>query len=149
MALTTTQLRSLLDPDEPDYKKLAALLHPDDLPLLSDLVQGEDAMLAAKAAYAITLVHDDSALQALDVAAASRFEIVRVAAAGGLKNLRGFDVQNVAEQLLADADTGVRKQAIKSAKTLGMSALAPALQALASNDSEPGIRALAADALNA
>ncbi len=149
MALSATELRSILDSDEPDYKQLAAVLQPDDLPQLVELVGGADAMLASKAAYAITLVHDESALQALDTAAASRFATVRLALAAGLKNMRGFDVTSVAQQLLADADVGVRKLAIKSAKTLGVSALTPALEALASNDSEPGIRALATDALNA
>ena len=149
MALSATELRSILDSEEPDYKQLAAVLQPDDLPQLVELVGGADAMLASKAAYAITLVHDESALQALNTAAASRFETVRLASAAGLKNMRGFDVTSVAQQLLADADVGVRKLAIKSAKTLGVSALTPTLEALANNDSVPGIRELATDALNA
>jgi hypothetical protein len=106
-------------------------------------------MLASKAAYCISLVHDVAALSALESAAASPIEAVRVASAAGLKNLRGFDVKDVAERLLADADVGVRKLAIKSAASLGVSDFEPTLRELAARDAEPGIRSLAQSALNA
>jgi HEAT repeat protein len=149
MALAMDELKAMLAAEEPDYKKLAALLQPDDLPQLTELVKGDDAMLASKAAYCISLVHDEAALGALETASASPIEAVRVASAAGLKNLRGFDVKNVAERLLADADVGVRKLAIKSAASLGASDFEPTLRELAAKDSEPGIRSLAQTALNA
>ena len=147
MALTMTQLRSLLDVDEPNYSTLAGLLSRDDIPNLEKLVQGNDAMLASKAAYAITLIDDAAAVRALDVAVSSPRDTVRVASAAGLRNLSGFDVTAVAERLLSDSDVGVRKSAIKSAQALGIDALRPKLEALANTDPEPGIRALAKEAL--
>jgi len=149
MALAADELRALLNTYEPDFRKLAALLQADDLTQLSELVQGDDRLLAARAAYAITLVHDESAIAALDTAASSPVDTVRIAAASGLKHLKGFDVTELAQRLLADADLGVRKLAIRSAKELGIDALKPALQEVASKDAEPGLRALAHEALQA
>jgi len=149
MALSKDELKALIEADEPDYKKLAAVLQPGDLPQLTEIVRGNDAMLASKAAYCISLVHDQSALSALETASESPVEAVRVASAAGLSNLRGFDVKAVAERLLADADVGVRKLAIKSAASLGVNDFEPKLRELAANDAEPGIRSLAQSALNA
>ena len=149
MALEINELRSLLNRYEPDFRKLAAILQPDDLPQLIELVQGNERTLAARAAYAITLVHDEAAVAALDTAANSSVDTVRIAAASGLKHLKGFDVADLARRLLADEDLGVRKLAIKSAKALGLDALKPALEAVASNDAEPGLRDLANEALQA
>ena len=149
MALATDELRSLLNSYEPDFRKLAAVLQPDDLPQLVELVRGDNRVLAARAAYAITLVHDEAAVEALNTAATSSTDTVRIAAASGLKHLKGFDVTELAQRLLADEDLGVRKLAIKSAKELGIDALKPALEAVASNDAEPALRDLANEALQA
>ena len=147
MALTTTQLRALLDPDEPDYEHIRNALDPGDVPGLLALVNGPDPMLASKATYALSLIHDPAAVKALEVAAASPHEIVRVASASGLRNLGGLEVTPVAEQLLADADPGVRKYAIQSAGALHLQQLMPRLRDIARNDREPGLRELAQEAL--
>ncbi len=148
MALTMEQLHSLLDPDEPNYVKAAAVLAPDDVPGLLDLVRGADPMLGSKAAYAISLIQDAAAVPAMDTAASSAHDVVRIAAAAALRNLVGLAVEPVAERLLGDADVGVRRSAIKSVRSLKLAALKPRLQSLADRDPDPGIRALASDALN-
>ena len=147
MALTMTQLRSMLNAEEPNYSTLTGVLSRDDLFNLEKLVQENDAMLAPKAAYAITLIDDAAAVRAIDTAAASARDTVRLASAAGLANLSGFDVTAVAERLLSDADVGVRKLAVKSVHGLRIDALKPKLEALAARDPEPGIRSLAKRAL--
>lgn len=149
MALSTTQLRALLDPDEPDYARIKGLLGPGDVQGLLALVNGPDPMLASKATYAISLIHDPAAVKALEEAAQSPHEVVRVASASGLRNLGGLKVEQVAGRLLADQDPGVRKLAIKTAGLLKLKPLTPKLQEISKNDREPGLRALAQEVLEA
>lgn len=147
MALTLTQLKALLDPEEPNYAQLEKQLTPGDVPNLLTLIKNADAMLASKAAYALTLIHDASAVQALGDAAVSPHDIVRVASAAGLRNMKGLAVSPVAERLLSDMDAGVRKSAIRAAQELQLQELTPRLEAIANQDPETGLRALARDAL--
>ena len=147
MALTTEQLRALLDPDEPNYATMATLLAPDDIPGLTALVNGKDAMLASKAAYAMTLIPDAAVLESVKSAAASSSAAVRVAFAAGLRNLGGYDVDGVVLQLLDDQDAGVRKTATRTAGLLDSPGLRAKLRSVAEQDPEPGIRAIAKRAL--
>ncbi len=148
MALSMNQLRELLDPDEPDYQLIRNALDPSDVPQLLALVNGPDPMLASKATYALSLIHDPAAVKALEIAAVSPHEIVRVASASGLRNLGGLEVTPVAERLLADADPGVRKFAIQTAGALRIQQPESKLQDIARNDREPGLRELAEEALH-
>jgi len=147
MALTGMQLRALLDPDEPNYSTMATLLGPDDLPGLTELVNGPDPMLASKAAYAMTLIPDASTIAAVKAALPSLHDVVRIAFAAGLPNLGEHDVEGVALQLLEDTDTGVRKIATRTAGLLDRPALVAKLRSMAERDPEAGIRALAKKAV--
>lgn len=51
MSVTMKAVLEVLEPDEPNYDK-AVSLGLDSLPHLRTLVQGDDPMLAAKAAFA-------------------------------------------------------------------------------------------------
>jgi hypothetical protein len=147
MGLTMAQLRTLLDPDEPQYAQMRTLLAPDDIPNLVSIAQGIDPMLASKAAYAVTLIQDQAAVQALGDIAASPHEVVRVASAAGLVNLRGQDVSAVADQLLNDDDAGVRTSAIKAARRLKLPSLEPRLRSMADSDPVPAVRSIAEETL--
>jgi len=147
MALSPEQLRALLDPDEPNYSTMATLLAPDDIPGLSALVNGNDAMLASKAAYAMTLIPDAAVIETVKAAASNPNAAVRVAFASGLRNLGGYDVDGVVLQLLDDQDAGVRKTATNTAGLLESPGLKAKLRSVAEADPEPGIRALAKRAL--
>lgn len=148
MALTLNQLRTLLDPDEPNYTQIRALLQPDDVPNLEALATGADLMLATKATYALSLIGTLPARDALERIAATGPGDVRIAVAAGLPNLHGLDVSALTARLLGDPDLSVRKGAIKAAHALKLTALAPRLQSIAASDNVPALRQLAKDALD-
>ncbi|HSK03704.1 MAG TPA: hypothetical protein VK932_20770, partial [Kofleriaceae bacterium] len=131
MALTMNQLRTLLDPDEPSYAQIRALLQPDDVANLEALATGPDLMLATKAAYALSLIGTLPARDALERLAAAGPGDVRIAVAAGLPNLRGLDVSALAARLLGDPDLSVRKGAIKATRALKLTVLAPRRQNIA------------------
>lgn len=107
MAVSMEDVRRVLDPEEPNYAKVAQL-GPEALPLLGQLVRGADAMLASKAAYAASLVGEEGH-GVLEAAARSENAAVRVAAAAGARNLASERSQGLLRDLRADPDPGVRK----------------------------------------
>lgn len=153
MAVTMQQVLAELDKDEPDYTVLAAL-GPDALPHLQQIVDADDPLRAAKAAYAASLVTGPGSLDVLRTAAAHRDPQVRVAAAHALGNLAGLapETLGAAEaapsdllgQLLEDGDPGVRKVALRSAGTLGDAGLRDKVAAIASDDPHEFLRSAAA-----
>src|SRR5215218_6119681 len=134
MAVTLEQVRRLLMPDEPNYV-VAAKLGPQALPHLRALVNGNDQMLASKAAYLATLIDHEGAVAVLGDAARSPSAVVRVAAASGARNLRRASASAVVSRLLNDKDTGVRKHAIKAAADSTNSALVAQLGQIVNKDS--------------
>ena len=80
MAVTSEQVRAVLDRDEPDYEE-AARLGPDALPFLQRFVESGDPSLAPKAAYLAGRIGDPQAAPILELAAASADSSVRAAAA--------------------------------------------------------------------
>jgi hypothetical protein len=110
MAVTMQDVRSVLDPEEPDYER-AAELGPDALPHLEALVNSGDAMLASKATYAASLIKHDRTEEIVRAAAQSSDAAVRVAAASAARNMSASGSSNVLLDLVADPDPGVRKVA--------------------------------------
>lgn len=146
MAVTLEQVRALLMPDEPNYRK-AARLGPQALPHLRALVNGPHKMLAQKAAYLAGLIDDDRSADVLSDAARSSSSAVRVAAASAARHLRRPGAAAVVSRLLNDRHVGVRKFAIKAAARSGNSALLAQLGQIVSKDSSPANRALASHTL--
>ena len=68
--------------------------------------------------YLASLIQSDEAVDVLAAAAASAHEVVRVAAAAGLKNTTAPRAAALADQLMGDADAGVRKQALTAAAAM-------------------------------
>jgi hypothetical protein len=110
MAVTMQKVRSVLDPEEPDYAR-AAELGPDALPHLEALVNSGDSMLASKATYAASLIKDDRSEAIVRTAAGSADAAVRVAAASAARNIPASGSSTVLMELVADPDPGVRKVA--------------------------------------
>lgn len=145
MAVTVdlNQVRQWLDSDEPNYKQLAKL-GIQLLPHLSTLVQGTIVSRAAKAASLAGLIDSDRAVEVLSAAAKHPSPIVRLAAAGALREMKRPAAAAVLMALLTDKDSGVRKLAIKSASIRPNAALMAKIAELGSKDPAPGVRLVAA-----
>ncbi|MDJ1132812.1 HEAT repeat domain-containing protein [Streptomyces iconiensis] len=113
MSVSMHDVRRVLDPDEPDYAATARL-GPESLPHLRALVDGDDPLLASKAAYAAGLLEGDTGQEVITVAARSTDPALRVAAASAAVNLPTESAAAVLTDLVADADAGVRKVARSS-----------------------------------
>jgi HEAT repeat protein len=142
MSVTMKDVRTQLEPDEPDYAK-AAQLGADAIPYLKELVNGPDTMLASKAAYLASVIKADNSISVLDNAASSPEPIVRVAVASGLRNLSEENANRVSSLLIEDRDAGVRKVTLKSISQFESPALIDKVRKLASEDPESFIRDLA------
>jgi HEAT repeat protein len=94
------------------------------------------------------MIRDPRAADSLQRAAKSRFPVVRVAAASVARTMQGPQVGRVLHALLADADQGVRKFAIKAAGAHpGDAALLARVRTIQARDPAASNRTLAARAL--
>jgi HEAT repeat protein len=142
------EIRLQLDRDELDYPALAAELGPDSLPNLDALVAEDEPRIASKAAYLAALIAGPTSDRVVALAARSRHDVVRVAAAAAIAELPADQATGIAEGLLSDPDIGVRARAAKSAVALDDPALLERVRTMADEDSEPTVRELAADLAN-
>jgi len=110
VAVDMQDVLRVLDPEEPNYGAAAAL-GTDALPHLAALVDGDDPMLAAKAAYAASLLEGNAGQDVVAVAARHGDSAVRVAAAAAARNLPADDASAVLTDLVGDDEPGVRKVA--------------------------------------
>ncbi|MBV1778207.1 hypothetical protein KRR55_03640 [Paeniglutamicibacter sp. ABSL32-1] len=113
MGVSMKEVLEVLEPDEPSYPKAAAL-GPESLPHLRTLVGGNDPMLAAKAAYAASLLEGGAGRDVVAAAAHSDTASVRVAAAAAAGNLPTDSAAPVLMDLVDDNDAGVRKVALSA-----------------------------------
>jgi hypothetical protein len=142
MSITMKDVRTQLEPDEPDYAK-AAQLGPNAIPYLKELVNGEDIMLASKAAYLASLIKNENSISILENAARNSQPVVRVAVASGLRNLSEENADRVSNLLIEDRDVGVRKVTVKSISQFRSPALIAKVRKLAREDPESFLRDLA------
>ncbi len=116
MATSRETVLAALAPDEIDYESAADHLGADALPVLLDVIRSGDPALAPKAAHlAGAIAGTDQQAQVIEVAAASRDPVVRIAASTLAARLPIDAPADVLERLLDDEDVGVRKQALRSA----------------------------------
>ena len=144
MPVTMDQVRSFLDPDEPDYPEAARQLGPDALPHLQTLVMGNDPLLASKAAYLAGLIGTAQSSAVVTSAAQSTYPEVRVAAAAAARHLPAPQAGTILSTALADSDVGVRKVALRSAAAVRTPGLKHRVQEMSKKDSSTVIRKLAA-----
>lgn len=113
MAVSMSQIKTALEPEEPDYAAATAL-GADAIPHLQAIVQGDDAMLASKAAYLAGLISDQGSRQVVETAARHADPVVRVAAAAAAGRLSTDGASDLLANLVTDSDPGVRKVARSS-----------------------------------
>lgn len=142
MAVTMAQVLTELTRDEPDYTAAAAL-GKEALPHLLQILDGDDGMLASKAAYLAGLIGGPEAAGAIDAAASHTDPVVRVALAHSLGPQR--ETHALLGRLLDDEDAGVRKVAVRVAGTTTSKTLKARVAAIAANDSEGFVRDAAAN----
>lgn len=115
------ELILFLRQDELDYPAGAAKFGAAALPLLIELIEGEDENLAVKAAYLVGYIKDDSVKDIVLANASNKFSAVRVAAAYNAQKLKDVDASAVLEKAITDNDPGVLKLAMKSIEHLNLS----------------------------
>ena len=144
MAITMMDVRSWLDPEEPDYAGAKKKLGAAAMPYLMELVQGADLALASKATYLASMIKSEQTPQVIQIAAESNEPLLRVAAASGMRNLPSRQAAKVLESLKDDQDVGVRKVMLKSAGHFRSREIAAKLKLMSKSDPEESIRDLAA-----
>jgi HEAT repeat protein len=140
MPVTMQQVLAHIDKDEPDYEKAAAELGPEALPHLAMIIEADDPLRAAKAAYLATLISDPAADEVVRKAANHSDAQVRVAVAHGLLSADEAAPDEVLAKLLGDSDAGVRKTALRTVGKLNRPALRARVEAIASDDPEKFLR---------
>lgn len=113
MAVTIEEVRDLLNAEEPDYPRLAALFGQEALPHLDAMIAGADVGLAAKAASLAGVIGGEGSMAVLDHAAQHEHRVVRVAAAAATRHVDSSVGAPVLLRLLDDDDAGVRRVAMK------------------------------------
>jgi HEAT repeat protein len=144
MPVTMKDVLAEIDRDEPDYSRIAAL-GPEALPHLDMIVEAQDPLRAAKAAYAASLIGGEESVTLLRKAAEHRDPQVRIAAAHGFRNQPSAAPTDVLEGLLGDSDAGVRKIAVGTAGVLGRAELRSKVEAVAADDPHEFLRTAAAE----
>lgn len=140
---TLEEIRRSLDKDELNYPELAQKYGDAALPHLKALVTEDEPRIAPKAAYLAGLIAGPESQEVVSVAAQSRHDVTRVAAAAATALLPVGHGANIASQLLQDADAGVRVMAAKSAAKIGDPTLITRLRVMADHDTEGHVRELA------
>jgi len=147
MSVTMEQVRAVLDSEEPNYVQ-GAQLGLDALPYLESLVTGADPMLASKATYLASLIRGEQSVRILQEAARSESLVVRVAAAGAVRNLDESVASDILFSLVDDQNIGVRKVALESVPANVTPSLRDKIQDLTQTESNVEIRNLSGEVLD-
>ncbi|MDX3534325.1 HEAT repeat domain-containing protein [Streptomyces sp. MB09-01] len=146
MPIARDDIISALLPDEPNYEAAAQYLGPEEAPVLADLAESDNVGLASKAASMARFLPADSARAILQRAAAHHDPVVRVAAAASLERQPEL-AEELAGQLLADPDAGVRKWTLRSLQAVRLAGWRNQVKALAATEQVPFLQELAREVL--
>jgi hypothetical protein len=139
--MTREELVAALEPDEVDYDRILRHIGPEASSLLPELVAGERLDIAAKATSLAGLLEGNQRLPTLELAARSRHDVVRVAAAAAAASLAASEAERLVPLLLDDADPSVRKLAIRAAAPVSQHApIREALKRIQEYDPVEGLR---------
>ena len=140
--LTRAQVVDALSGDEPNYAA-ATRLGPEALPHLAAMVAEDDPLMAPRAASLAGMIGGPDAVAVIDRAAQSARPGTRVAAAAALRSLPPDLAAPTIPRALADADPGVRKQALRAMEAAGLRndpRLRERLAEISRTDPEPALR---------
>ena len=148
MPVTMQEVLAEIDKDEPNYTA-AAKLGPDALPHLKMIIEANDPLSAAKAAYAASLIGGPESIVVLREAADHHDPQVRIAVAHGLRNLADAAPSDLVMKSLSDSDSGVRKLALSTAGFLKRGDFTQKVSDIAQSDPEEHLRTAASTAAKA
>ena len=142
MPMSISELRrrlSAIEPDESMYRGIG----PEEVPMLVDLLDDEEAWMAARAAHSLSRIDDDRARDAVRAAAGSARPEVREAVAASAARLPPEVSDAVLPDLLSDADVAVRKLAVRSTSERNSDAVRARLAEIADDDDDDALRRIA------
>ncbi len=113
MTMSMQEVRSQLSSIEGDAQMYVDL-GPDEVPLLVELLDDDEAWMASRAVYALARIATRDAITAVESASDSGRDEVRVAVAVSADVLPPQAADRVLTKLLKDWEVGVRKFAIGS-----------------------------------
>jgi HEAT repeat protein len=142
MPKTLEQLRNQLSAIEPN-EGMYAEIGPPEIPLLEQLLKGNEAWIASRAVFALSRVADDEAVTILSRVVQDPRAEVRVALAASTSNLKPSDANNILLKLLTDAELGTRKFAVQAVSGAHNAAVHAKLRDLQERDPAPSIRDIA------
>lgn len=114
------ELLAFLRQDELDYPAGAKKFGEAALPLLAELIEGNDENLSIKAAYLVGYISGTGADEILKAAADRGIAPVRIAAAYGAQKREPKIAEAILQRSLDDNDPSVVKFAMRSASALKM-----------------------------
>jgi HEAT repeat protein len=142
--ISRQRLRSFLQPLEEEWPASAAIEalecigHPDDVPLLEEVLTG--GRLAFEAARALSRNPSPAALQALARASASADVEVARSAILGLGWRKDESARALLEERLGHADARVRWSAVLAIEEMGDGPSAPALRAALAKETDKDVK---------
>ena len=147
MPVTMEEVRFRLEAIEPNYGEAAAALGEEALPLLQELVEQEDPLLAPGALFLASLIAESQAIPLVEAARSSRVQL-RIAAAHALIITSCEEVPtSLVDRLLSDKDVGVRKTVLRSIESSPEYSVTKEAQdkvlGVAENDPDPFLRQVA------
>jgi len=145
MPMTLSELRTRLSEIEPTERMYEGI-GPSEVPVLRQLLDDEEAWLAARAVYALSRINTPEAHAAVAEAAGSPRPELRVAAAVNAPRLPPELSDRVLDLLLDDGNVGVRKFAIK-ASDKNSPRLRGKLESIVTSDPDNVLRQLAREHL--
>ena len=144
MTMTMDELRAQLSSIEPDESTYAGI-GAEEVGMLRELLDDDEAWLAARAVHALSRIDDPAARDALAEAAGKPRMEVRVAVATSSSNMPAETSDQVLASLLADDHSAVRKWAINAVSERNSAAVRDQVTALAANEPDDRVRSLAGD----
>jgi HEAT repeat protein len=142
MTMTMDELRAQLSSIEPDESTYAGI-GAEEVGMLRELLDDDEAWLAARAVHALSRIDDPAARDALAEAAGKPRMEVRVAVATASSNMPAETSDQVLASLLADDHSAVRKWAINAVSERNSAAVREQVTALAANEPDDRLRSLA------
>jgi HEAT repeat protein len=144
MTMTMDELRAQLSSIEPDESTYAGI-GAEEVGMLRELLDDDEAWLAARAVHALSRIDDPAARDALAEAAGKPRMEVRVAVATSSSHMPAETSDQVLAGLLADDHSAVRKWAINAVSERNSAAVREQVTALAANEPDDRLRSLAGE----